>query len=334
MKARIVECKDINVGDTIVQSSPTGVHLVGKVTKIHKEQFGKKSEFLTFNLDLLAHCDKRYLGAAIITEWAATGRTFAIIEEDVMASADGKGRTLFEMLTGKNKKDLTPQEFAFHNPLQAKIGCSVSVSHDPEYSGYNFFVESIHVGETTVGIKKFYHTDYNLKATVVGKDKPIRLKLRLIPDEDTSNEIGHQIQVLQPYLEFGWQFAEDNDFLSVLADKEGVFKIMQDRDGNPIEEESQPTYWRVDDVRDPYKCRVTVLKDLNNDGVVTKDELENQDFLIWDYSRDTVDEETQQSFREFLNIEEEVKYVGRETQCVWFTVLMGRDVEPFQVTVI
>jgi hypothetical protein len=248
-------------------------------------------------------------------------------------SADGKGRTLFEMLTGQNKKDMTPQEFQFHNPLQAKVGCSVSVSHEPDLAGYNFFVQTICVGETTIGGKKFYHTDYNLKATVVGQDKPIRLKLRLIPDEDSSSEIGHKIQVLRPYMEFGYKFAEENDFLSVLADEEGVFKILADRDGNTFSEEDQPMYWRVDDVRDPYKCRVTILKDQDGDGLVTKDELEYQNYLIWDYHRNTMNEQ-EEPYTEFLNVEEEVNYVGGEPQCVWFTILTGREVEAFQVAVI
>ena len=82
-----------------------------------------------------------------------------------MKSADGKGRTLFEMLTGRNKRDMTAQELQVHNPLQAKVGWSVSVSYEADLSGYNFFVETIWVWETRIGDKTFYHTDYNLKAT-------------------------------------------------------------------------------------------------------------------------------------------------------------------------
>ena len=107
-----------------------------------------------------------------------------------MKSADGKGRTLFEMLTGRNKRDMTAQELQVHNPLQAKVGWSVSVDYEADLAGRNFFVETIWVWETTIGgtsttlPKTFYHTDYNLKATVVGQEKPIRIKLRLIPDDD------------------------------------------------------------------------------------------------------------------------------------------------------
>ncbi len=256
-----------------------------------------------------------------------------------MKSADGKGRTLFEMLAGRNKRDMTAQELQVQNPLQAKVGWSVSVNYEADLSGCNFFVETIWVWETEIGgtsttlPKKFSHTDYNLKATVVGQDQPIRIKLRLIPDDNSSNELGHKIQVLRPYLEFGWKFVEENNFLDVLADEEGVFKILADRDGNAIDENEQPTYWRVDDVRDPYKCRVTVLKDRDGDGSVQKDELEYADYLVWDYHRDTTNPETKQKFREFLNVEEEVEYDDEEPRCIWFTIYTGREVEPFQIVI-
>ena len=93
------------------------------------------------------------------------------------------------------------------------------------------------------------------------------------------------------------------------------------------------SYWRVDDVRDPYKCRVTVLKDLDGDGSVQKDELEYTDYLVWDYSRDTTDPDTKQMYREFLNVEEEVEYDDGEALCIWFTIYTGREVEPFQVVI-
>ncbi|QEH35039.1 hypothetical protein OJF2_35840 [Aquisphaera giovannonii] len=252
-----------------------------------------------------------------------------------MSSANGKGRTLFEMLTGRNKRDMTAQELQVHNPLQAKVGWSVSVNYDPDLSGYRFYIESIWVWETRIGEQTFHHTDYNLKAAAaVGQDGPVRLKLRLIPDEESPHDLGHRFQVLRPYMDFGWKFAEENNFLDVLADEEGVFKILADRDGNPIDEDQQPTYWRVDDVRDPYRCRVTILEDADGDGSVQKDELKHADYLVWDYHRDTTDETTRQAYREFLNVEEEVEYDDGDAQCVWFTIYTGREVEPFQVSVI
>ncbi len=83
-----------------------------------------------------------------------------------------------------------------------------------------------------------------------------------------------------------------------------------------FDENEQPTYWRADDVRDPYKCRVTVLKDLDGDGSVQKDEHEYADYLVWDYHRDTTDPAANQTYREFLSVEEEVESEDGETQCI------------------
>jgi hypothetical protein len=138
--------------------------------------------------------------------------------------------------------------------------------------------------------------------------------------------------VLQSFTEFGWEFAQSNDFLAVLADPEGIFRILQDADGVAYAEVDQPTYWRVDDVRSPYRCRVTILKDLDGDGTVEADELEQVDYLVWDYHRGTTNLETGVEFIELLNVEEEVRIVDGETECVWFTLLIGREVEPMQIT--
>ena len=44
-----------------------------------------------------------------------------------MVSANGRGRTLFEILTGRNKKDPRPVEFQHHNPLKARVGGFVTI---------------------------------------------------------------------------------------------------------------------------------------------------------------------------------------------------------------
>lgn len=240
-------------------------------------------------------------------------------------SANGKGRTILEILTLTNKRDMTAQEFQVHNPLQAKIGCSVSLEHLPEVAGLNFFIQAIHVFETKVGSKKHYHTDYLLKATVIGKEKPIRLKLRLLPDADSFSQLGNTIQVLENYYEMGGEEAEKINLRDVLADTE--FQIYQDDEGNSYDETDRPTYWRVDDVKDPYRAKVTILKDLDGDGSVQADETEHVSVTYWDYHRNTTDPETKQEFREFLSVE-----VDEATDI--YSFYRGRDVEPFQVIVI
>lgn len=240
-------------------------------------------------------------------------------------SADGKGRTIFQILTAQNKRDMTAQELQYHNPLKAKIGCSVSFNHQVELAGLNFFIQAIHVFETKIDNKKYYHTDYILRATVLGGAEPVKLKLRLVPDEDASSELGHKIQVLENYYQMGLEEADKCNLREVLADE--VFQIYQDDNGNPYDETDRPTYWRVDDVKLPYQSTVTILKDIDGDGSVQSDELEHLKVTYWDYHRNTVDPETEQEFTEYLSVEED-----EETN--FFSFFRGRDVEPFQIVVI
>jgi len=77
---------------------------------------------------------------------------------------------------------------------------------------------------------------------------------------------------------------------------------------------------------------VTILKDRDGDGTVQADELEQADYLVWDYHRSTTNPETGEEFIELLNVEEEVQIVDGEPECLWFTLLVGREVEPMQIT--
>ena len=213
-----------------------------------------------------------------------------------MTSADGRGRTLYEILTGRNKRDMRPLELQYHNPLEAKVGCTISFEHEPEISGINFVIEGIVVYKTRVRNKDFFHTDYLLKGNSLDVDAPVRLRLRLIADETVENTLGHRIQLLYPYCEMEY----DKDFHeNVLGDPTGEFHVNQDDEGNELEEPRK--YWRVEDVLDPYKARVTTLKDADGNGTIEDDELEHSNITYWDYHRNT--EVDGQEVREFLTIE-------------------------------
>lgn len=239
-------------------------------------------------------------------------------------SADGKGRTVLDILLKRNKRDMTSQEFQYHNPLQAKIGCSVNIEHVSEFAGLNFFLQAIHVWETKIGNKNYYHTDYLLKATRLAED-PVKVKLRLIPDENVASELGHKIQVLSNYCEMGWNQANEANLPEALIQE--TLQIYQDEEGNDYYEDDRPTYWRVDDVTEPYHSRVTILKDLDGDGAVQADELDHLNMTLWDYHRNTTDLETGQEFREYLSIE-------MDEGTSYYEFYRGKDVEPFQVVVI
>jgi len=237
-----------------------------------------------------------------------------------MSSVDGNGRSLFEILTGRNKRDMTPLELQYHNPLEAKVGCTVSFEHEPDIQGINFVIEKISVYETRIGTKKFYHTDYHLKGISLDVDTYIRMRLRVIPDENVTNELGCKVQLLYLYHEMSW---DEPFYEEVLGDPTGEFWVNHDDDGNELEEPRK--YWRVEDVRDPYTARLTILHDTDGDGTIDDDELEHFTMIYWDYSRLT-DDENEQEITEFLTIE-------MEEETKWFTFLRGTDILPSQIIV-
>lgn len=238
-----------------------------------------------------------------------------------MSSKDGKGRTLWEILTGRNKRDLTPLELQYHNPLSAKVGCTVSIDHDEQTAGINFVIEKISIYETKVKDKKFYHTDYHLKGVTLDRERPLRLRLRLIPDADVSNKLGCKIMLLNLYDEMEYDEAfHDN----VLLSESGIFDVNYDDEGNELPEPRR--YWRVDDEVDPYHARVTVLADKDGNGTIEENELERLDVTYWDYHRDTTDANSV-DFREVL-------FVEMNDQTHYFTFFRGQEVGAFQVTVI
>lgn len=238
-----------------------------------------------------------------------------------MPSQDGKGRTLWEILTGRNKRDLTPLELQYHNPLGARVGNTVSFAHEPEISGINFVIEKLSIYETKVKARKFYHTDYHLKGLSLGMDKPLRFRLRLIPDEDETNKLGSKVQLLQIYHSMEW---DEGFYQNVLLSDSGEFHVNEDDQGNALAEPRK--YWRIEDVLDAYHARVTVLADKDGNGTIEDDELERLDVTYWDYHRQTTNE-AGVDYIEYLTVE-------MTDQSRYFTLLRGRDVDSSQIMVI
>lgn len=234
----------------------------------------------------------------------------------IQQSADGKGRTLWQILTGANKKDMTPLELQYHNPLKAKLGVTLSFEFE-DLNGINFVVEKIAVYKTVCNNKNFYHTDYLLKGVTLESDRPIRLRLRLVPNEDTSNELGCDVQVLRLMDEFEW----NADFYNnVLSAENGEFHI-DDVDPPLI-------YWRCDDVRsNPYHARVTLLSDDDGNGIVDDNELDHYDIEYFDYSRIAINQDT--------NVEElEYLWVEKNDRTGYFTIFRGGKVHPDHIFII
>lgn len=238
-----------------------------------------------------------------------------------MASKDGKGRTIFDIITGNNQKDLTPLELQYHNPLKAKVGNTVSFDHEPDIKDINFVIEKISVYETKIGNRKFYHTDYHLRGIALEMDKPLRYRLRLSPDEDENNAIGCKLLLLNLYDEMEW---DQSFFEDTLGDPSGEFWVKKDDSGQPLEEPR--IYWRINDVVDSYHARQTILSDKDGDGTVEESELERHNIEYWDYSRMTKNAEDQ-DYLETLVVE-----MNDKTR--YFTFLRGIELQAFQVTVI
>lgn len=244
-----------------------------------------------------------------------------IAYKGLLMTSKRKGRTLWEILTGKNQRDLTPIELQYHNPLGAKVGNTITLDHEVDLRDINFVIEKMSVYETKVNGKKFFHTDYHLKGITLEMDRPLRFRLRLIPDEDAMNSLGCQVQLLHHYDEMEW----DKDFHDmVLCSESCEFEVNYDDEGNELEHPRR--YWRVENVFDPYNARVTILKDDDGDGTVEDEELERLDIRYWDYHRDTEDESNQE-YREFLTVEMDAK-------TRYFTLLRGSFVDPTQIVVI
>ncbi len=247
-----------------------------------------------------------------------------------MPSADGKGRSLFDILTGRNKRDMTPLELQYHNPLEAKIGCTICFDHEEDMAGINFVIEKISVYETKLGRETFYHTDYHLKGTSLDTDGFIRLRLRLTPDENVMDKLGQRIQLLYLYKEMGWDEDEydrlcNNGDFDPDYDDEGTksYKDRYDDEGKELEDPRQ--YWRVENVPDPYLSDCTLLTDLDGDGTIEDDELEHFAVTSWDFSRLT-DDENGQEITEYLTVE-------MEDDSRYFTFLRGTELKAFQITV-
>lgn len=223
-----------------------------------------------------------------------------------------QGRTLWEIfrdwLSG-------PVEMRYANPWKAKIGCAVRVNQI-DLSDLNFFLREILEYRRNLGPgQKFVFTDYHVLARPLQGDD-VSLKLRLMPEDDTHPVVGPTFTLIQLKLED--EFGFDQGFLDVLNDDTGKFEV---RSGETLEAE----YWRVNDLRTPYKAAVTVIRDENNDSRVTSDEVQGHLLEYWDYWRQTHDE-SGGTVREFLFVE-----MNRRTGM--FQIWRGQPIGPETVTV-
>ncbi|MGH7173260.1 MAG: hypothetical protein ACRELG_23510 [Gemmataceae bacterium] len=220
-----------------------------------------------------------------------------------------KGRTLWEMLLDKLKG---PVEFQYYNPLRARIGSAVTLD-EVEWRDLNFFVLSIHEYKRTIGGQEFRFVDYALVARPLRGDKVlVRLRLMPVDDPDQAAGVTHHVLLLQldddlPY---------DEALHKIVSDGTKKFQVLKD-------DKVDAEYGRINDTCTPYEAEVTIVRDVNLDKHVTRDEIEKRRVEYWDYWREVKDEAGQPR-REFL-------FVEMDGDNGWFQIWNGREIDPKRV---
>ncbi len=186
-----------------------------------------------------------------------------------------KGRTLWEMLLDKLKGTV---EFSYYNPLRARIGSAVTID-DIEWRDLNFFVLSIHEYKRTIGGQVFLFGDYALLARPLGGDK-VLVRLRVNPVDDPEQAAGADYHVLLLRLED--DLAYDEGLHKVVNDTTKKFQVRED-------DKVQAEYVRINDVGTPYQAEVAIVKDVNLDKRVDRDEVAHRRVEYWDYWREVKD---------------------------------------------
>ncbi len=221
-----------------------------------------------------------------------------------------KGKTLWEMFVEKFQ---SPMESKVYNPLRAKIGSGVMID-DVERRDLNFFVKEIREYRRNIGPKEFTFADYVLLAKPLGKEE-VLARLRINPGDD-SDQTGVPYQVL--LLCLSDDLAYDEGLHNVVKEATGKFEVRQDV---VVQEE----YWRINDVKSPYKAQVSVVQDTDQDKQAEKSEVEHLKLEYWDYWREVPDA-AGQPVNEFL-------FVEMNQENGWFQIWKGMELDPRRVMV-
>src|ERR1035438_8763998 len=170
---------------------------------------------------------------------------------------ENKGKTLWEMLQERLHGSTNGAGIAFANPLDLRVGSAVAVAYanGPEFTDYNFAAQEIREYTRRIEGQEFRFTDYVLRGVntkTLDADDVLAARLRVVP-----NQAGaHDSLLLRLYDEF--EFAED--FLAVVKDTAGLFKITDDPSG------VEASYSRVNDLRESYQAAVLVVAETIPDG--------------------------------------------------------------------
>jgi hypothetical protein len=223
---------------------------------------------------------------------------------------DNKGRTIWEMLCERLRGSSADNGagISFANPLELRVGSAVPVAYanGPEFAGYNFSVGEIREYTRHLQGQDFRFTDYVLNGVntkSLDAEDNLSMRVRVVP-----NRVGaHDSLLLQ--LDDEFEFAED--FLAVVKDTTGLFKITDDKTGQ------ETLYSRINGVRESYEAVVLVVAGTTPDGKGAAGQISPAKLEYWDYWRD-VDLAGARTAKEFV-------FVEMNSDTGWFQIWRGRE---------
>lgn len=219
-----------------------------------------------------------------------------------------KGKTLWEMLCERVRKQGNGTGIAFYNPLDLRSGSPVTVpySNGPEFADFDFAVQEIREFNRRIGAQEFRFTDYTLRGINTKSfdaAQAMVVRLRAVP-----NQAGAYDTLL---LRLEDEFAFSEDFLGVVKDTTGIFEVVDDESG------AKDTFSRINDLRESYEAAVLAVGATTADGKAVADKTSPARIEYWDYWRD-VDIGDDHITKEFL-------FVEMNSETGWFQIWRGRE---------
>jgi len=221
---------------------------------------------------------------------------------------ENQGKTLWEMLMERVRGSGNGAGIAFANPLDVRVGAPVPVAYanGPEFADYSFTVQEIREYARRIQGQEFRFADYVLRGVntkTLDADEVMAVRLRVVPNQAGANDT----LLLRLYDEF--EFAED--FLAVVKDTTGLFKVTDDPSG------AEATFSRINDLRESYQAAVLVVAATTPDGKGAPGEVSPAKVEYWDYWRDA-DIGGGKTAKEFV-------FVEMNSDTGWFQIWRGRE---------
>jgi len=220
------------------------------------------------------------------------------------------GKTLWEMLCERVRGAGSGNGagVAFANPLDLRVGSPVPVaySNGPEFADYSFTVGEIREYTRRIGDQEFRFTDYVLRGTntkSMDANDTTMARVRIVPNQAGANDS----LLLGLYDEF--EFAED--FLAVVKDTTGLFKITDDKSG------AETTFFRINNLRESYEAAVLVVAETTLDGKGAPGKITPVRIEYWDYWRDA-EIGGGKTAKEFV-------FAEMSSDTGWFQIWRGRE---------